>query len=305
MQPCIILPAWCGVLILIYTSFPTVVSQLKETINATFAYLQPEHSSSTFPKTTLAAIRTGQDISLQEFLRLVQFCRDFSESDLMFDFCKKSGPQFEDADDGPDAGDDNSGRDDAALLHLPVYELSLVLLSRKDLANPHKSLTCNLRPPILMPTPMPRRESEKDDSSISLTGKARPHWHHRFPPQNLPHKTASRAVISVLEECFSDPEQYYEKRIKNQIRHQDWYEAESHPEYTLVHFLRNSSFPAHSPPTAAMATTVPANTPSASSSAFDRILQNIHEKMKRQIPDIYSKYKFLNENSLHMTIRAL
>ncbi len=67
--------AWCGVLTLVYSGWPTSIVSLKKSIQSRFGgTLQPENSGSMFPKSTLGCLRDGVTLSQQQLNGLLELC---------------------------------------------------------------------------------------------------------------------------------------------------------------------------------------------------------------------------------------
>jgi hypothetical protein len=70
--------AWNGVLALAYSGFPQPLVTLKEKIGAAFTTIAAEGNGSKWPKTTLAAVKDGKRLSLEQLKKLKAVCSKHS-----------------------------------------------------------------------------------------------------------------------------------------------------------------------------------------------------------------------------------
>ena len=79
LRPCAYFVAWNGVLTLVYSGFPPVLTQLKDRLNEPSSGLKKENFGSKWPKSTLGALADGAELTLEELTKLQAVCAEHSQ----------------------------------------------------------------------------------------------------------------------------------------------------------------------------------------------------------------------------------
>jgi hypothetical protein len=77
--PATFFPSWQGVLTLAYSGFSPELTRLKSIVKVNIADLKAENEGSKWPKTTIAALRDGENLKREDFDEIVSICNSLEE----------------------------------------------------------------------------------------------------------------------------------------------------------------------------------------------------------------------------------
>jgi len=92
LTPTALFPSWSGVLCLAYNGFPPALADLKQEISKKHPYLPPENSGSLWPKTSLGCLKDGVTLTKEQFHTIKRICKEITDKHLSTPLGNNSNP---------------------------------------------------------------------------------------------------------------------------------------------------------------------------------------------------------------------